>query len=248
MIPSPQELATLALKRREEFSRRLAEVSGEMGGPSLLPGMLKRCIVMTAACHQVLSGLDRVVSATRRELAGLLSGPIEGGWEAPSEAAFASLWRSHLSLAVNRALVAYGEILRAADWRVRRLAMDSFLEFLISIEVIGGRADRPQGLQPLTEGAIRIKALLEARRPQAGIAGMLFRDQQSLDVEATAWCYCATLIAQTLKTHADGTAAVKAAVKAVDALRSDLEKALTPAPAPAPGKRPPMRSAVPLKA
>ena len=247
MIPSPLELATLAVKRREEFTRRLAELSGETGGPSLLPGALKRCIVMTAACQQVLSGLDRVVSATIRELTGSVPDSVEPGGETPSNAGFARLWRSHLSLAVNRAFMAYGEILRATDWRVRRLAMDSFLDFLISIEVIGGGTDRPHGLKPLTEGAIRIKALLEARRPQAGIAGMLFRDQESLEVEAMAWCYCATLIAQTLKTHADGTAGVKTAVKAVDALRADLEKSLNPAPASAPPRRPTRRSTVPIK-
>lgn len=249
MIPSPQELATLALRRRQDFSRRLAEVTAQSGAISLLPTVLRRCIVTTAVCQQVLVSLDRVVSASIRGLPGRGIGSADpDGGAAAADGTFARLWRSHFSLAVNRALVAYGEILRTTDWRVQRQAMDSFLEFLSSIEVLGGLTDRPQTLKALMDGANRIRALLEARRPQTAITGMLFRDHESLNAEATAWCYCAALLELTLKSRADGTASVKLAVNAVDAVRAGLEKALTPAPSAASAKRPPPRAAVAAKA
>jgi len=231
MIPSPQELATLAIRRREELTERLEELQGK-SGTSLLPALLRRCVITTVLCHQVLGALDRAASQTTREVSRKMRDSVEPEAVHPSEVRFARLWHFHLSLAVNHALVAYGEILRSADWRIRRQAMDSLLEALACLQVIGGPTDQPEALEPIIEGAVRIRALLEARRPEMGIAGSLFRDQEALNVEGTAWCYCAALIAETLRTRANGAGSAKSAVRAVDALRGDLEKAITFGPPP----------------
>ena len=247
MIPSPHELATLAIRRREELTSRLEELTGK-SGTSLLPAVLRRCVVTTVLCHQVLGTLDRAVSQTIREVGRKLRDSVEPAPVGPVEERYARLWDTHLSLAVNQALVAYGEILRAVDWRVQKQAMDSLLEFLSSIEVLGGPTDQPMSLEPLVEGAMRIRALVDARRPETGIAGSLFRDQEALNVEGSAWCYTAMLIALMLRTRADGSASAKAAVRAVDAVRADLEKALAPGPPLAPPiPRQPVRPAEVVK-
>ena len=233
MIPSPQELVTLAIRRREDLTSRLEAFSGKTG-TSLLPSLLKRCIVTTALCHQILGILDRAVSITMREISRKQRDSVEPAPPTRAELRYAQLWHSHLSLAVSHALIAYREILRSEDWRVQRGGMDAFLDLLCSLEIVGGWTDQPLALEPVVEGAMRIKALLDARRPETGIAGRLFRDQESLNVEGTSWCYCAMLIAETLRTRAGGTAQVRAAVRAVDALRSELEKSISFGPPPVP--------------
>lgn len=233
MIPSPHELATLAIRRRAELTARLEEVAGK-SGTSLLPAVLQRCIVTTALCHQVLGVLDRAVSVTMRQVSHRQSDSVEPAPPTQAELRYARLWHTHLSLAVGQALIAYGEVVRTQDWHVQRQAVDALLEFLCSIEVVGGLTELPMALEPLIEGAVRIRALLEARRPETGIAGTLFRDQESLNVEGTSWSYCAMLIAETLRTRANGTATAKGAVRIVDALRGDLEKTIAFSPKPAP--------------
>ena len=223
MIPSPHELATLAIRRREELAARLEELSGK-SGTSLLPSVLRRCVVTTVLCHQVLGVLDRAASIAIREISRKVRDSVEPEAMSRAELRFARLWHSHLALAVNQALITYGEILKTLDWRVQRQAMDEFLEFLSSIEVVGGPTDQPLALEPIVDGAMRIRVLLEARRPETGIAGSLFRDQEALNVEGTAWCYCAALLTETLRGKANGYASAKTAVRAVDALRADLEK------------------------
>ncbi|HKA35259.1 MAG TPA: hypothetical protein VKH43_00470 [Thermoanaerobaculia bacterium] len=234
MIPSPHELATLAVRRREELTGRLEELAGK-SGTSLLPSVLRRCIVTTALCHQTLGVLDRAVSMTMRVVARRLRDSVEPEPPTPAELRYARLWHSHLCLAVNQVFIAYGEILRSVDWRVQRQGMDDLLELLSSIEVVGGLTDQPMALEPIIEGAIRIRALLEARRPETGIAGTLFRDQESLNIEGTSWCYVAMLLAETLRTRADGSASAKGAVRIVDTFRNDVEKTIhfgsPPAPA-----------------
>jgi hypothetical protein len=241
MIPSPHELATLAIRRRTELTTRLEELAGK-AGTSLLPAVLQRCIVTAALCHQTLGVLDRAVGVTTREVGRRQGNSVEPAPLNPAELRYARLWHSHFSLAVNQALIAYGEVMRSQDWRVQRQAMDALLELLCSIEVIGGLTDQPMALEPLIEGATRIRALLEARRPETGIAGTLFRDQESLNVEGTSWCYCAMLIAETLRTRADGSATAKGVVRMVDIFRSDLEKSIAFGPRPIPSVvKPPAR-------
>ena len=225
MIPSPHELATLGIRRREELTARLEELQGKTG-TSLLPAVLRRCVVTTVLCHQVLGVLDRAASISIREISRKTRGNFELEALGRAELRFARLWHSHLALAVNQALITYGEILRTQDWHVQRQAMNDFLEFLSSIEVVGGPTDQPLALEPIVEGAMRIRAMLEARRPETGIAGSLFRDQEALNVEGTAWCYCAALITETLRGKANGYGSARNAVRAVDALRADIEKTM----------------------
>ena len=233
MIPSPHELATLAIRRRAELTDSFEALAGK-SGTSLLPAVLQRCIVTSVLCHQTLGVLDRAVSVTMREVSHRQGNSVEPEPPTQAELRYARLWHNHLSLAVNQALITYGEVLRAQDWRVQRQALDSLLELLTSIEFVGGLTEQPMALEPLIEGAMRIRALLEARRPEMGIAGALFRDQESFNVEGTAWCYCAMLVAETLRTRADGSVLVKGAVRMVDAMRADVEKSISLASRPVP--------------
>lgn len=246
MIPSPQTLATLAMRLQHDFSQQLEEATSATR-VSMLPDVLRRCIVTTTICHQTLRALEKAVSAATQERGSLqsaaaedagrggsgsarpadASGPVVipiGGAGPGSHGVFDRLWRGHLSMAVDRALTAYGEVLRSLDWRLQRQALDSFLSFLSSLEAVGGATEHGRALEPIMTGARKIRAVLEARRQQKAITGNLFRDLESFNIEATAWCYCAMLLAQTLGSGANGSADVRAAVNRVDGMRTDLER------------------------
>src|SRR5512147_234830 len=69
MVPNHRTLAELALKRQEELSRQLAGKQWSSSS-SLLPNVLRRCIVTISVCHETLRSLQAAAENGPRVLDG----------------------------------------------------------------------------------------------------------------------------------------------------------------------------------
>ena len=248
MIPTPRALAELALRRQEDLSRQLSKAYAGTGS-SLLPDVLRRAIVTVSVCHESLRALEASMDSGIRPA----SHPFPrvgtgGGPDQPGRYGFVAdmtagtrlhqmpnggkLGRAHLALAVDSALLAYGDLLSAADYRAQRAAVDSLLDYLESLDIEGG-FDSASGQTPIAQGARRIRVVLDARRSSTDSSKALYRDLESFTVEGTVWSYCAALLADAFRRGAPAGVDLRAAVRRIDLLREGLE-----APPPAPSAPP----------
>ena len=240
MIPTPRALAELAMRRQEELSLQLSTAQSATGA-TLLPDVLRRAIVTVSVCHETLRALQASLANgarthDRRAVSSPM--PMEGGGEVRGRYGFVAdlmngagfheignggtLGRAHLTLAVDSALLAYGDLLCARDQGAQRKALDSLLDYFDSLQL-----DSPgstAGLNPIAEGSRRIRVVLAARRSIADSSNSHYRDLESFAIEGTAWSYCAALLAEAFRRGGEGSIDVRAAVRAVDEIRSGLER------------------------
>lgn len=241
MIPTPRALAEMALRRQEELSRQLSSAHASPGG-SLLPDVLRRAIVTVSVCHETLRTLQEATENGSKSASHHVPSAASGGggWRQRGRYGFVAdsaaiggprtlqegdawrLRRAHLVLAVEGALLAYGDLLCASDRHVQRAALDSLLDYLVTLEIESEPGSSPR-LRPVSEGSRKIRVVLDARRKNAESSNPLYRDIESFTVEGMAWSYCAELIAEALRPESQGSADVRAAVRRVDDVRAALE-------------------------
>ena len=249
MIPTPRALAELAMRRQEELSHELSTAQSTTGA-SLLPDVLRRAIVTISVCHETLRALQASLenggrASDHRTASSPM--PLEGGGGVRGRYGFVAdlmngnglheignggrLGRAHLALAVDSALLAYGDLLCAREQGAQRKALDSLLDYFESLEVDSSKASGD--LNPIAEGSRKIRVVLDARRSIADSSNSHCRDLDSFAIEGTAWSYCAALLAEAFRRGADASADVRAAVRAVDEIRAGLERPAVPASHPA---------------
>ena len=241
MIPTPRALAELAMRRQEELSLQLSTAQSTPGA-SLLPDVLRRAIVTVSVCHETLRALQASLENGGRasdNRAASSPMPLEGGGEVRGRYGFVAdlmngaglheignggkLGRAHLALAVDSALLSYGDLLCARDQGEQRKALDSLLDYFETLH-----ADSASGasdpLNPIAEGSRRIRVVVNTRRSIADASNSHYRDLDSFAIEGTAWSYCAALLTEAFRRGAEVSADVRAAVRAVDEIRSGLER------------------------
>ncbi|HKF44411.1 MAG TPA: hypothetical protein VKG01_15015 [Thermoanaerobaculia bacterium] len=250
MIPTPRALAELALRRQEELSLQLSTAQSTTGA-SLLPDVLRRAIMTVSVCHETFRALQAALEngGSGHDGRGPSTPlPRESGWDVRGRYGFVAdlingaglheignggkLGRAHLALAVDSALLAYGDLLCAADQAAQRRALDSLLEYFETLEVDSGSGPNA-GLNPIAVGSRKIRVVLDARRSSSDSSNSHYRDLESFAIEGTAWSYCAALLAEAFRRGAEGAADVRVAVRRVDEIRAGLERPSIPGTPPA---------------
>lgn len=252
MIPTPRALAQLALRRQEDLSRQLSKAYASPGS-SLLPEVLRRAIVTVAVCHEIFRTLQAAIENGSRSSNHRFpqAAPGDGGWSGSGRYGFVAdsmpmggprfretgdvprVRRAQLALAVDSALLAYGDLLNASDRRSQRAALDSLLDYLGTLET-GTEPELSPRVCSVADASRRIRVVLDVRRNNAESFNPVYRDLESFTVEGMAWSYCAALLVEELRPETRGAVDARAAVRRVDEVREGLEKPSAPAAVPAP--------------